>query len=494
MVAAELQETLAEHLFQWGLRPFLSERDYDTWQRAHLRPADLHQLRLLADTRHRDPTQGEADLAFYEYAAQAHIYPTLYSQRFDYYLTVGAAISERLGAAVRILDVGCGLGILTTFYGRQAPGAEVLGVDRSPSSVEVGRHRAATLGLTRCRFACLDLDREALPGSYDLIIASQTLLQSELDPGLPSDSWRSHARAVEGSSQAAFERRTGLGLRLDRLLGALAPNGRMILCEKTRHLGRRIPFQRALAARGLRLREPPVPLRYLSVEEVTDDGPLYVMGPGPSVPVSFDWNETPDREPDDHLCTHDGPAAEYVWERLPGRRSTRTVSFKPPGMASGTIEWGQAGPFAYLYVSRHNGFRGLQVGPRTDGGMLASVLSNVLEQSTQAPTRIVERLQEAFDRPASSTPPAETPLYENHSAAAGAVYEILRSRAVRSAHDQAQRDGRQLHIEWGTAEGLVYLYCANTYDQRQLVVVEPERGHLVEQYFGELTGQAGPGG
>ena len=145
--------------------------------------------------------------------------PTLYSQRFDYYLTVGAAIAERLGQASRILDVGCGLGILTTFYAGQAPGADVLGVDRSPSSLDVGRNRAAKLGLARCRFACLDLDRELLPGRYDLMIASQSLLQSELDPGLPSDSWRNHARAFDGSAQAEFERRTGLGVRLDRQPG-----------------------------------------------------------------------------------------------------------------------------------------------------------------------------------------------------------------------------------------------------------------------------------
>lgn len=490
MVAAELQETLAEHLFHWGLRPFLSDRDYDSWQRAHLRPADLHQLRLLSETRHRDPTHGEADLAFYEYAAQAHIYPTLYSQRFDYYLTVGAAIAERLGEAARILDVGCGLGILTTFYARQVPGADVLGIDRSPSSLEVGRQRAAKLGVSRCRFACLDLEREPLPGRYDLIIASQMLLQSELDPGLPSKSWRTHARAADGPAQADFERRTGLGVRLDRLLTALVPDGRMILCEKTRHLGRRVPFQRALAARGLHLCEPPLPLRYLSVEEVTEDGPLYVLRPGLSATDSHDWNETPDRQSDDHLSTQCGPFAEYVWQRLPGRQATHTVEFKPPGMASGTIEWGMAGPFAYLYASRHNGFRGLQVGPRMGERTCRSTLSEDLERSIRDPTRIVELLQETFGRAGSEPPPAETPLYENHTVAAADMYEHLPSRTVRATHEEGQRDGRQLHIEWGTAEGLVYLYCANTYDQRQIVIVEPARSHLVEQYYRELTDPA----
>ena len=51
----------------------------------------------------------------------------------------------------------------------------------------------------------------------------------------------------------------------------------MIVFEKTRQLSRRVPFQRALAGRGLRLVEAPEPIRYQLVEEVSDDGPLYFM-------------------------------------------------------------------------------------------------------------------------------------------------------------------------------------------------------------------------
>ncbi len=488
MVAAELKEALADHLFHWGLRPFLSDRDYDRWQREHLSPADLHQLRLLAETRHRNPRNGEADLAFYEYAAQAHIYPTLYSQRFDYYLTVGAAVTERIDRAQRILDLGCGLGILTTFYARQAPHATVVGVDRSPGSLDVARRQAAKLGLVHCSFARLDLNHEPLPGTYDLIIASQSLLQSESDPGLPSESWRTHARPSDEAAQRDFERRTGVGVRVDRIHAALAPDGRIVLCEKTRHLGRRIGFQRALAARGLCLIEPALPLRYQSVEEVTDDGPLYVLSPQAGHPDAQPWDETPERSADEAVYSQSGPAAEYVWQRLIGRSRERTVSFKPPGMASGELEWGRAGVFDYLYASRHNGFRGLQVAPACPDGIRLSRLAESLADAGQDGARIVELLREAFGAAASPPEPAGAPLYENHRAAAQAVYLALPARTVRQAHDQVLPDGRQLHIELGTSGNFFYLYCANTYDQRQLVVFEPERAHLLEQYYRDLSG------
>jgi hypothetical protein len=35
----------------------------------------------------------------------------------------------------------------------------------------------------------------------------------------------------------------------------------------------------------------------------------------------------------------------------------------------------------------------------------------------------------------------------------------------------------------------MYLYCANTFDQRQLVVVEPGRAAMIETYYREITGR-----
>ena len=391
----EFHKTLREHLAWWGLRHIESDAAYFAWQREVFTPEDLAALHRSIDAKRAAIGGSSADIAFYDLTAQPHFVPALYSQRYEYYLAVGSPIAAHLEGAQTILDVGCGIGLLTTFYAQCCPGSTVVGIDRSPASITLARQRAQALGLSNLRFECLDLDQHELSGRYDLIVATHTLLQAEQDPGLPSRDWQDFTRALEARAQLDFEQRTGVGRRLDRLRNVLAENGRMILFEKTRQLARRIPFQRALAARGLALLLPPEPIRYRSIEEVTDDGPLYVTGLVSSSHV-LPWDEAP--EPDG----------------------------VPP-----------------LDVKQ---LRFVRVDP-------------------------------------------EQPLYENHEASAQQAWLDLPAKQVVEQVTRKEADGRQLHVEWGRAGEFVYLYCANTFDQRQLVVVDQARVAMVETYYREIVGE-----
>lgn len=497
MTSTDLQEIIADHLFQWDLRPFVSDRDYERWQRERIQTADLHQLNLLAEARHRNPSEAEPDLAFYEFAAQSRIYPVLYSQRFDYYLTVGAAILPRLGRSQRVLDFGCGLGILTTLYARHHPTVSFVGLDRSPGSIAVARERTASLGLKNLTFIALDPDQAAITGSYDTILCSHSLFQSEQDPGLLSRSWDTFARVQDQAAQRDFEARTGLGRRLDQICSVLAPQGRLLLFEKARHLGRRVPLQRALAARDLALQEPPLPLHYLSVEEPTDDGPLFVLSRQVNAISSITepmpvWDESPERTDGDHHFICRGPAAESVWSRLLRRRATRALSFKPPGLSSGQLEWGQSDGLRYLYLARTSGARGLLVGLPGPDNELDGSLSRELASAESISPESVQRLDELLTSRGLEDEPALTPLYENHTAAAELLWSELPEKILLKEYDSPQPDGRHLHIELGRTGDLSYLYCANTFDQRQLVLVESDRQRLVEQYFEELIARKTP--
>ena len=389
MTTQSVEQTLHDHLAHWGLRRFSSDEAYARWQRQELSSDELAALHQHVERkRHGSPAD---EMAFYDLSAAPRILPVLYSQRYEYYVAIAPVVEAHLGEAKTVLDFGCGPGILTTFYARRFPHAEVTGFDRSAACIAQARRKADEWGLKNVRFVCADLLEGPAIGKYERVVATHALVQSEQDLGLPSFSWRTFERALDAQAQAAFEERTGLGRRLDRLAAAMVPSGRLVVFEKTRQLSRRIPLQRAFAARGLKPFEPPRPIRYSLIEEVSDDGPLFVLALGEESACA--WNEDP--EPDEGL-------------------------------------------------------------PLDRAGLTSR----------------------------SSSP--EAPLYENHWPSAQGAWEQLNDRKVLKEATAEESDGRQLHVELGTAEGYRYLYCANTFDRRQLVIVEPAQAAMLHTYYQEI--------
>ena len=393
MINDSLLQSLHSHLSGWELRQFTSDETYFQWQRETLSPAEITALHRQLEQKRGGSSADE--VSFYDNSAHPNILPVLYSQQYDYYLAIGSRVADRISGARSILDVGCGVGILTTYYARQHPDKTFIGIDRSPASIARAQEQAKVFGLTNVQFECLDLDHTTPPRSFDLIITTHTLVQAEQDPGIPSCRWNTFERDVERQQQADFERRTGIDARLDRVCALLTAQGRMIVFEKTRQLARRVPLQRALAARGLGLTEQPELIRYRLVEEIADDGPFYVLGRGATGQLL--WDESP--EPD---------------EGLPFDRATLKTGLTDP----------------------------------------------------------------------------DAPLYENHWPSAQIVWEQLHDKHLLKETTRQEPDGRQLHIELGQAEEWVYLYCANTFDQRQLVLVEPARKVMLESYYQEIAGSA----
>jgi SAM-dependent methyltransferase len=383
-------QALHSHLAWWGLKRFTSDETYFQWQREILSPAEITELHRRVEQRRSGSSTEE--IAFYDAVAHPPVLPILYSQQYDYYLAIGTRVADRIDGARFILDVGCGVGILTTFYARQYPDKSFVGIDRSPASIARAQEQAKALGLTNVQFECLDLDHTPLAHSSDLTIATHVLVQAEQDPGIPSRSWDTFERVNDGRQQADFERRTRIDGRLDRLSALLSAQGRMIVFEKTRQLARRVPLQRAMAARDLDPVEQPELIRYRQVEDIFDDGPFYVLGRG--VSHQFLWDESP--EPDEGRPFH--------------RTQLKTGSSDP-----------------------------------------------------------------------------DAPLYENHWPSAQRVWEQLHDKHLIKEITRQEPDGRQLHMELGQAEEGIYLYCANTFDQRQLVMVTPARAVMLETYYEEIA-------
>ena len=77
------------------------------------------------------------------------------------------------------------------------------------------------------------------------------------------------------------------------------------------------------------------------------------------------------------------------------------------------------------------------------------------------------------------------PCYENHHASAQIIYEGLPSKCIQQETTCQDGGGREMHIELGTTIHLTYLYCANTFDQRQLVLMDEGRAQVLYDYYRE---------
>jgi SAM-dependent methyltransferase len=366
MINDSLLQSLHSHLAWWGLKRFTSDEAYFQWQRETLSPAEIAALLREVEQKRRGSSADE--VSFYDATAGSNILPVLHSQQYDYYLAIGPRVTDRIGKArsiQSILDVGCGAGILTTFYAKEHPDRRFVGIDRSSTSIARATEQAKVLGLTNVQFECLDLEHMPPAGPFDLVLATHVLVQAEQNPGVPSLSWNTFERAGESQPQTDFEWRTGIGARLDCLNALLSAQGCMIVFEKTRQLARRVPLQRALAARGLGLIEQPELIRYRLVEEIADDGPFYVLGRGAS--QQFHWDDSPEpdegppfdrtklktgsTDPDVPLYENHWPSAQRVWEQLGDKHVLKETTRQEPDGRQLHVELGQAEAGGYLYFA-----------------------------------------------------------------------------------------------------------------------------------------------
>ncbi len=474
-------ENLIRYLHSWGLREFRDEASYYEWQRSILFEEELRGLHRLIEQRHGGE-HVDCDIEFYDVLARPDLIPVLYSQRFNYFLTIGSSICGRIPPADRVLDFGCGVGILTLFFAQQHPGIEFVGIDRSFRSIGMACLEAEKRQLTNIRFEVAEVPPHSISETYDLILSTQALFQAEREPGLPSRSWRSFQREGDLQRQELLEIRTGLQGRLDALMSALRSMGRMILFEKTWNLGRRIFFQRALEARGLLPVSDPAPCRYRSLDEEVIDGPVYEVSRLPERGVCV-WDEEPYREPGETLYRCKGLPAGRMGRELAIDGRLETVSRTHSSMGSWIFRfglWNQV--LAWGFYENSSGFQGLVIWGEEDKDLLFQLIETV--KKIQEPD-FKQLVRDCWEHVGHADDDLSVPCYENHYPSAQPIFEALPSKHIQQETTCQDVEGREMHVELGTTNQLTYLYWANTFDQRQLVLMDEGRAQVLRAYYRE---------
>jgi SAM-dependent methyltransferase len=144
--------------------------------------------------------------------------------------------SHQGSGPLRVLDAGCGDGLLTLALAQRHRGWELVGVDRRDDLLEGARRRAAARSLPNVSFLAGDLEAPLPGGGFDAVLAIECLseipddrlalgiLASALGPGgllvvhVPERSWR----AILPGSPGTWREQVRQGYSAEQLSGALA--------------------------------------------------------------------------------------------------------------------------------------------------------------------------------------------------------------------------------------------------------------------------------
>lgn len=173
-MSASAKQDLAAHLERYGIRHFDSD-EYWVWGGQVLGPKRGRQLDRL-----RAPiVEGRADekavRRFYDYIADPVVGSVVHSMKTGGIIAAGTAVEAVIKGRRHLLDLGCHIGYLTTWYAAVDPNRFVTGVDISNKAIQESRRWAAQLGISNVRFEVADV-RDEVPGEgYDAVIDTQTL-------------------------------------------------------------------------------------------------------------------------------------------------------------------------------------------------------------------------------------------------------------------------------------------------------------------------------
>jgi SAM-dependent methyltransferase len=181
---------LTDHLEKYGIHHFHDESYYTFFDEALSEKLKCKISRFFEDSADRAVTEAK-NKNFYELIADPNVARVVHSLKADAIRASGVEVLKLLGDAKSVLDLGCGLGYLTTAYATAVPDAHVLGCDRSRMTLHHARTIASKLGVGSVDFAHWQPDVPLPEGEWDVVVSTQFLCQL--------DSWLALLAVVKDS-------------------------------------------------------------------------------------------------------------------------------------------------------------------------------------------------------------------------------------------------------------------------------------------------------
>jgi SAM-dependent methyltransferase len=236
-----VMEIVTRYLAEVGYTAPLEEADFDDFL--------VHRFgelgRAYLDLQGGEPTKvfaakaASLDLAL---AVESH---KMRYQREEYFSWI---TTLDLSPPNRVVDVGCGIGVVACFFARYFPEAEVLGIDRCQASIACAKQLAAKLGAENVRFEQADalaLPEHLASQQFDLVISNSVA-------GTIDDRLHETGRSIE--DVRSEPKSPGLAAYASTLSGLMADRtGTLITFERIQRAPKLARWVDALHDAGIRI-------------------------------------------------------------------------------------------------------------------------------------------------------------------------------------------------------------------------------------------------
>jgi 2-polyprenyl-3-methyl-5-hydroxy-6-metoxy-1,4-benzoquinol methylase len=169
---------LVDHLARYEIRHFADD-SYWEWGATILDRKTGRKIERYMGAHAEGRATPSQSRHFYDLIATPQIASVVHSLKADAIRSSGQAVADTIGSARRVLDLGCGLGYLTTYYAAMVPTRHILGCDASQKTIHYADVFAKKFEVRNVEFAQWQADEEVPPGPWDAVTSTQ--LFSELD-------------------------------------------------------------------------------------------------------------------------------------------------------------------------------------------------------------------------------------------------------------------------------------------------------------------------
>ena len=135
------RKLLKNHLIKLGFTQFKYNKDYNKWAQEKIKKSKLSKKVIEKYyyylKQNSIKNKYKLDLNFYNLIAEFDVlYKTLHSFKFKDIVLSGMEITKELTEPTKVLDIGCNIGYLTSFYAKYFPRSNFIGYDKSRYSID----------------------------------------------------------------------------------------------------------------------------------------------------------------------------------------------------------------------------------------------------------------------------------------------------------------------------------------------------------------------